>query len=258
MNISEEVLVGYISGFIWPFLRINAMFMAMPIFSVATIPARLKVLIALIFTLLITPTLPTMPAVDLFGFQGWLVAIQQIALGLSTGFILQMVFSIMLFAGQSIAYSMGLGFASMVDPTTGVQVPVIAQLFVIAASLLFLSIDGHLMLIEMLAQSFYTLPVAMIGFEKTDLWRIIIWSSQIIADGVLLALPIMASMLFVNISFGVASKAAPQLQLFGVGFMVSILIGMLLIWLSMSTILEVFSSMLADGFNFISQLLRLH
>ena len=150
-----------------------------------------------------------------------------------TGFILQMVFSIMMFAGQYIAYSMGLGFASMVDPTTGVQVPVIAQLFVISSSLVFLAVDGHLLMIEMLAQSFHTLPVAMLGMDKIDLWRIILWSSQIFADGVLLALPIMATLLFVNISFGVASKAAPQLQIFGVGFPITIILGMILIWIGL-------------------------
>lgn len=257
MSVTEEALISYITGFLWPFLRISAMFLAMPIISVATIPSRYKVIISMIITSVILPTLPAMPVVDVFGFQGWMVTIQQIALGFCSGFILQMVFSMLLFAGQSIAFSMGLGFASLIDPSTGVQVPVIAQLFIIMASLLFLSIDGHLLLIEMLAQSFHSMPVAMVGLDKADLWRLIIWSSLIFANGVLLGLPLMASMLFVNISFGVASKAAPQLQLFGIGFMVSIMVGMLLIALSLSNMLDVFADMLREGFGFISQLLRL-
>jgi len=168
-----------------------------------------------------------------------------------------MVFSIMLFAGQSIAYSMGLGFASMVDPATGVQTPVIAQLFVIVSSLLFLAVDGHLLLIEMLVQSFHSLPVAVVGFDKAGLWQMIAWSSQIFAGGVLLALPIMTVLLFINISFGVASKAAPQLQLFGVGFPITILLGMVLIWIGLADILEGFTEMLHEGFMFISQMLRI-
>lgn len=257
MNFTEDELLNYLASFIWPFFRVSSMFVTVPVFSVASVPARLRVLAGLLITLAIVPTLPPMPSINVFSPQGWVVTIQQIALGMTAGFILQMVFSFMMFAGQTIAYSMGLGFASLVDPATGVQVPVIAQLFVIASSLLFLAVDGHLLLIEMLAQSFHTLPVAIMGMDKADLWRIIVWSSQIFAGGLLLALPLMTTLLFVNISFGVASKAAPQLQIFGVGFPITILLGMVLIWIGLPTMLEGFTEMLHESFDLISQLLRL-
>jgi flagellar biosynthetic protein FliR len=257
MNFTEDELLSYLASFIWPFFRVSSMFVTIPVFSVKSVPARLRVLAGLLITLVVLPTLPPMPAIDVFSPQGWMVTLQQIALGMSAGFILQMVFSFMLFAGQTIAYSMGLGFASLVDPATGVQVPVIAQLFVIASSLLFLTVDGHLLLIEMLAQSFHTLPVGMLGMDKADLWRIIAWSSQIFAGGLLLAMPVMATLLFVNISFGVASKAAPQLQIFGVGFPITILLGMVLIWIGFPTMLEGFTEMLHESFALVSQLLRL-
>jgi flagellar biosynthetic protein FliR len=257
MTFTEDQLLNYLATFIWPFFRVGSLFITIPVFGVASVPAPIRVLAGMLITLVVIPTLPTMPNIEIFSFQGWMVAVQQIALGMCTGFILQMVLSIMLFAGQAIAYSMGLGFASMVDPTTGIQVPVIAQLFVIASSFIFLAVNGHLMLIEMIAQSFHTLPVSLLGLEKNDLWRILLWSSQIFADGVLLALPIMATMLFINISFGVASKAAPQLQIFGVGFPITILIGMLLIWMGIPNIIDNFTDMLSASFIFISQLLRL-
>ncbi len=252
MNFTEEELLGYLASFIWPFVRISSMFIAMPVLGVSSLPAPIKILAGLLITLVIFPTLPTIPAVDVFGFQGLVITVQQIVLGISAGFILTMVFSIMLFAGQYIAYSMGLGFASLVDPTTGVQVPVIAQFFVITSSLSFLAIDGHLLMIEMLVQSFHSLPIAVLALEKSDLWRIISWSSQIFADGVLLALPVMASLLFINISFGIASKAAPQLQIFGVGFPITILLGMVLIWVGLPVMLEVFTTFLNEGFQLVS------
>ena len=257
MNVTEDQLLGYLAAFIWPFFRISSMFIAMPVLSVSGVPATLRVMLSVLITGVLLPTLPNMPAVALFSFEGWMVTLQQIALGLSAGFILQMVFSIMLFAGQTIAYSMGLGFASMVDPSTGIQVPVVAQLFVITGNLLFLALDGHLLLIEMMAQSFTTLPVAIEGLGKHDLWLIVSWSSQIFAGGVLLALPIMAILLFVNISFGVASKAAPQLQLFGVGFPMTILFGMILIWISLSGMLDGFAEWLQVCYGALNQLLRL-
>lgn len=255
MNLQENELIAYLATFFWPFMRISAMFISIPVFSVKTVPARLKVMLSLLITFVMLPVLPAMPTVDLFSSQGLMISLQQLLIGISTGFILQMVFSILLFAGQGIAYSMGLGFASMVDPATGIQTPVIAQLFVIGSSLLFLAVDGHLLVIEMLAQSFVTLPVDE-RLDMADLWRMIVWSSQIFASGLLLAVPVMATLLFVNISFGIASKAAPQLQLFGVGFPITIMLGMLLIWIGLASMLEGFSDQLHAGFMLISQLLR--
>ncbi len=243
--------------FIWPFIRISSMFISIPVFSVRTLPAKIRLIAAFLITLVIIPLLPEQPEISLFSYQGLMVTIQQVAIGLSTGFVLQMVFAVMLVGGQSIAYSMGLGFASMVDPATGIQVPVVAQVFMVASSLMFLSVNGHLLLIEMLVESFNTLPIATIGISLDDLWIIITWSSQIFAAGVLLALPVMAALLFVNISFGVAARAAPQLQIFGVGFPISIMLGMVLVWVSIANTLDVFSEVLTDGFRLISQLLKL-
>jgi flagellar biosynthetic protein FliR len=258
MNVSEDELLRYLAAFMWPFFRVSSMFISIPVFSGNSIPPQVKVLVGLLITLAILPGLPPQPVIAVFSFEGWMVTLQQIAIGISAAFILQMVFSIMMFAGQTIAYSMGLGFANMVDPTTGVQVPVIAQLFVISSSLLFLTVDGHLLMIEMLAQSFHSLPVAKLGIDKADLWRIVAWSSQIFADGVLLSLPIMATLLFVNISFGVAAKAAPQLQIFGVGFPITIILGMGLIWIGLPNMLEGFGEILHRSFELISEILRLN
>lgn len=256
MNFSQDELLGYAASFIWPLFRMGSLFISIPVFGISGVPARVRVLAGVAITLVIFPVLPPAPVIPLFSFQGWMVAVQQVGIGICTGFILQMVFSIMMVAGQYIAYSMGLGFASMVDPTTGVQVPVIAQIFAVSASLVFLSVDGHLLALEMLAQSFHTLPIALYGLGKNDLWRIILWSSRIFADGVLLALPIMATLLFVNISFGVASKAAPQLQIFGVGFPITIILGMILIWMGLPDLLQGFAVILHEGFALAGQLLR--
>lgn len=257
MNISEQQLLGMLASFIWPFFRIGSMFISMPVLSVRALPARVRMIAALVITVVIVPVLPKMPDIAIFSYQGILVAVQQIALGIISGFILQMVFSVLLVGGQSIAYSMGLGFASLVDPATGIQVPVVAQVFVISGSLMFLGVDGHLLLIEMLVKSFTTLPVSSAGLGADDLWKVVAWSSQIFAGGLLLALPLMVTMLFVNISFGVASRAAPQLQIFGVGFPITIMLGMVLIWISLPDMLEVFAEILRDGFALVSDVLRL-
>ncbi|MFW5443664.1 MAG: flagellar biosynthetic protein FliR [Methylococcaceae bacterium] len=257
MNFTEQQILGTLASFIWPFMRISSMFISIPLFSVRSLPSKVRVITAFLITLVAVPLLPEMPEVAIFSYDGFMVTIQQIVIGLSTGFILQMVFAVMVVGGQSIAFSMGLGFASMVDPATGIQVPVVAQIFVVSSSLVFLGVNGHLLLIEMLVESFHTLPVAVIGYSLDDIWSLVIWSSQIFAAGVLLALPVMATLLFVNISFGVAARAAPQLQIFGVGFPITIMLGMVLIWVSISSTLDVFSEVLSDGFRLINKLLRL-
>lgn len=257
MQITEAQILTALAAFIWPFIRISSMFVSIPVFSVKALPAMIRVIAAFLITLVIIPILPDPPDIEVFSHQGFMVAIQQLLIGLASGFVLQMVFSIMLLGGQSIAYSMGLGFASMVDPATGVQTPVVGQIFVISSSLMFLSVNGHLLLIEMLIESFNTLPISVTGFSLQDIWSIVMWSSQMIAGGVLLSLPVMAALLFVNISFGVAARAAPQLQIFGVGLPITILLGLVLIWVSMANALDVFSNMLTNGFELIEQMLKL-
>jgi flagellar biosynthesis protein FliR len=257
MNISDQQLLAYVTALLWPLFRISAIFIAVPVFSLSIVPVRVRVMLGFVMTMLIAPVLPPMPKIDPFSFPGLMIGAQQIVIGITSGFVLQMVFSVMLMAGQAIAYSMGLGFASMVDPSTGVQVPVIAQVFVISGSLLFLAVDGHLLLIEMLAHSFTTLPVGEIALERDQMWQLALWGGQIISGGVLLSLPIMSALLLVNLSFGVASKVAPQLQIFGVGFPVSITLGMILVWIGISSMLDAFSGMLQHGFELISHLLRI-
>ena len=257
MNFTESQILGYVSSFIWPLLRISAMFVAIPLFSIQAVPARIRLLLSLAITFAIMPVLPPFQAIEVFSFEGMIVSVAQIFIGLSIGFIVQMVFSIVLFAGESIAASMGLGFAAMVDPQSGQQAPVIGQLYTITSTLLFLSLNGHLLLIQMLMDSFTSLPIGISGLVKTDIWTIITWSGRMFSGGLLLAMPIIISLLLVNISFGVAARAAPQLNIFSVGFPITLILGMILIWLTLPDALNQFTGILTGSYDLIGQLLRL-
>ena len=233
------------------------MLIAMPVFSARAAPAKSRLIISIVITMVIWPVLPKMPVIEMFSFQGFMVALQQIAIGLCSGFILQMVFAAVVFAGQGVAFSMGLGFASMIDPQTGIQVPVVAQVYVMTSTLLFLVMDGHLLMIEMLVDSFNTLPVAVEGLTVVDIWSLLSWSSMIFAGGLLLSLPLVAGLLMINVSFGVATRAAPQLNIFAVGFPVTLMTGMLLLWLTLPNVLDQFSGLLTNAYGLIGQLLRI-
>jgi len=257
VNFTEAQILTQVALFIWPLMRISAMFVSVPLFSIRAVPARVRLILSVAITLVIMPLLPPLPAVEMFSYTGFMMAVAQVMIGLTSGFILQLVFAAVVFAGQGIALSMGLGFSMMVDPQNGQQVPVIAQFYTVTTTLLFISLDGHLLLIQMLLDSFKTLPIGIDGIDKAGIWSILAWSSRMFAGGLLLAMPVIASLLLVNVIFGVAARAAPQLQIFSVGFPVTLMLGMLLVWKSIPDVLDQFSGMLTDAYDFIGQLLRI-
>lgn len=233
------------------------MFVSVPLISIRSVPARVRLILSVAVTVVVMPLLPPLPAVEMFSYSGFMMAIAQIMIGLTSGFILQLVFAAVVFAGQGVALSMGLGFSTMVDPQNGQQVPVIAQFYTVTTTLIFISMDGHLLLIQMLLDSFKTLPIGIDSIDKAGIWSIIAWSSRMFAGGLLLSMPVMASLLLVNVIFGVAARAAPQLQIFSVGFPVTLMLGLLLVWKTLPDALDQFSGMLTDAYDFIGQLLRL-
>ncbi len=145
----------------------------------------------------------------------------------------------------------------MMDPQNGVQVPVVAQFYLILATLLFVTLDAHLILIEMLAQSFHTFPVSMEGLGGNSLSDIVGWGSRMFSAGLLMALPVMAALLLVNLGLGLVGRAAPQLNIFAVGFPFAIIIGFVLIWVTLPNVMGNFQELLDEGFALIGQLLRL-
>ncbi|CAA9890986.1 Flagellar biosynthetic protein FliR [Candidatus Methylobacter favarea] len=257
MHFTEAQVFGQVASFIWPLLRITAMFIAVPVFSIRAVPARVRLILAVAITFVVMPLLPALPAVEMFSYEGGMVAIAQVMIGLVSGFIVQLVFSSVIFAGQGIALSMGLGFASLIDPQNGQQVPVVAQFYVIISTLIFFNLDGHLLLIKMLLDSFTTLPIGVEGVAKADIWVIIGWSSRMFAVGLLLAMPVIVSLLLVNVSFGVATRAAPQLNIFSVGFPVTLMLGILLMWLTLPEVSEQIAGLLTNAYELLGQLLKL-
>ncbi len=255
MRFEEAQILAFAAGFGWTLLRVGALFVAMPLFTGHTVPMRVRGILSVMVAFAILPTLPPMPEVALFSLPGFFIGVQQCLIGAAMGFVMHMVFAAIVFGGQSVAYSMGLGFASLVDPMTGVQVPVIAQFYQLLATLMFLSLDGHLLLIRLLADSFQALPVGFEGLSRNALWELARWAAKLMAAGMLLSLPLVAALLLINLGFGVASRAAPQLNIFSVGFPVSLLLGMLLIRLTLPEVLTLFSGFLNDGYSLIGRIL---
>ncbi len=237
------------------FARVGALFSIAPVIGSRLIPVRIRVVAALLVSLVIFPLVPPLPAYELFSFVGLSMFIQQILIGIAIGFVLQMVFNATTIAGEAIAMTMGLGFAQMVDPQNGVQVPVVSQLFVITATLLFLALDGHLALFAVINESFYTLPVAEWSFDRDFFWSLLSWASNMFIGAVLIAVPIVTGLLISNLTMGVIARSAPQLNVFAVGFPATMTIGFVLILLAMPAFLPSFQNLLDRGFGFIQYLI---
>ncbi|MCW8891168.1 MAG: flagellar biosynthetic protein FliR [Sedimenticola sp.] len=255
MSFTDAQMNAWLAAFFWPFVRVGALVVAAPVFSSRQTPVMFRIGFVLILTWVLIPVIPVSPVVDAFSHEAFVILLQQILIGVVMGFILQMVFAALIFGGQVIAYSMGLGFASMMDPQNGVQVPVVSQFYLILATLLFLILNGHLVLIELLAESFHTFPVSMSGISQNSLAEIVGWGSRLFSAGLLMALPVMAALLLVNLGMGVIGRAAPQLNIFAVGFPMSILIGFVLIWITLPDVMANFAELLEEGMFLIRRLL---
>ena len=251
MNITGAELISWLSTLLWPFMRVSAMFIAAPIFSARSIPVRIRVLFAFFIAWVLMPVIPEPPVVDLISGEALVISISQVLIGTAMGFILQMVFSAFVIAGQSIATAMGLGFASIVDPQNGVQVPVISQAFLIMATLVFLALNGHLIFIDVLAKSFQNMPVGPFFPTEDALWQLVTWGSDMFTGGMLIALPAVAALLLVNLAFGVTSRAAPQLNIFAVGFPIMIMVGIAFIILTLPTITDHLSRLMNQALELI-------
>lgn len=251
-----EDLLALVEQYYWPFLRLSALFLSAPVFSAAAFPVRTRVLLAVLVTAVVTPSLPAPPDVDIVSGEGLLIAGQQIVIGLAMGFLLQMVFAAAVVAGQSIAMAMGLGFAMSVDPQNGVQVPVLSQFYVILATLLFLSMNGHLVLIELLVNSFTLIPVGLASLSDNFALNIVLWASQMFLGALVVALPALTALLLINLAFGVITRAAPQLNIFAVGFPVTILAGFAFVFLSMPSSFALFTTVMESALEQAVQLIR--
>ncbi len=254
--LTTEQITLWLGGLFWPFVRISAMMLAAPVFGARMMPVRIRVILALAISAMSVPLLPPVPAVDPISMDAALILAQQVLIGVAMGFIIQMVFQSLVVAGEAIANSMGLGFARMVDPANGVQVPVISQFFVVMMTLLFVVLNGHLMLIQLVVRSFELLPISTDGLSLPGIRAVVDWGSAMFAGGLMIALPAVTALLVVNVSMGVITRAAPQLNIFAVGFPLMILLGFVFLMATLPGIFAQFTQLLMNGFEYISHILE--
>ncbi len=233
--LTQAQLEAWIAAFMYPLARTLSLFMIAPPFSNAGLPVRIRLIAGLAVTLAIAPALPPMPPVSPGSWPGVLILAQQILIGFAMGFVMRTIFAAITFAGDSIGVQVGLGFATFYDPLTAGQTPVLSELLTLIGTLFFLAINGHLMMIAALSHSFDTLPVGMMAGPGS--WANIANNGAVIFSyGVLLALPLLTAMLIINTALGVLTRAAPQLNLFAVGFPITLAGGLIILMFSFTNL----------------------
>ncbi|WP_413794581.1 MULTISPECIES: flagellar biosynthetic protein FliR [unclassified Pseudomonas] len=237
LELTDTQISSWVASFILPLFRVTAVLMSMPVFGTTLLPRRVRLYFALAITVVIAPGLPPMPPVNALDLSALMLVAEQILIGALMGFSLQLFFQAFVVAGQIISIQMGMAFASMVDPTNGVNTAVIGQFLTMLVTLLFLAMNGHLVVFEVLTESFTTLPVGS-AFLVNHFWEIAGKLGWVLGAAMALVLPAITALLVVNIAFGVMTRAAPQLNIFSIGFPLTLVLGMVIFWVSLGDILN--------------------
>ena len=245
LELTDAQIGTWVATFMLPLFRVTAVLMTMPIFGTKMLPARVA----------IVPGLPPMPEFDPLSLRGLMLCGEQILVGALFGFSLQMLFQAFVIAGQIVAIQMGMAFASMVDPVNGVNVAVVSQFMTMLVSILFLLMNGHLVVFEVLSESFTTLPVGN-ALVVQHFWEIAGRLSWVFGAGVLLILPVVTALLVVNVSFGVMTRAAPQLNIFSIGFPLTLVLGLGLFWVGLADILSHYQALASEALQWLRDLAR--
>lgn len=255
MEFSTLQIEQWVAQFLLPFFRIASFFMVIPMLGTQLVPARIRMGLALAMTVVLVPVLPEMPLVYGMSLDTYILIAQQVLIGTALGFVVQVLFQVFVMGGQLVSSQMGLGFASVSDPANGVSVVVLSQFYLTMVMLLFLAFNGHLVLFEALARSFYVLPVSDGGMAASGFFALARSGGWMIASGLLMSLPAVTALLVINFAFGVMTKSAPQLNIFAIGFPFTMMMGLLITWASLDGFLGQYQRFTQLAFDYLDYLL---
>ncbi|WP_113908307.1 flagellar biosynthetic protein FliR [Aliidiomarina celeris] len=248
MDVQLDTILQWLAQHFWPFTRVAGMFVTMAIFSGRTIPTRIKLFAAVAITMAIAPVLPPIDVpFETVSPAGMLVTVHQITIGMLLGIISLMVIHTFSVAGQILGMQIGLGFASMVDPGSGQQVPVLGQFYLMLATLMFLAFDGHLTMIRIVVLSFDAIPIGQRGPDVDAMYYVAMWGANMFRAGLTFALSAVIAIMTMSLAFGIMTRAAPQLNIFTIGFPIKLVSGLLILWLTMGNFVRHFDKLWGSG-----------
>ncbi|GAA5159929.1 flagellar biosynthetic protein FliR [Viridibacterium curvum] len=255
-SITTAQLDALLVTWVFPMVRVMSFVAAAPVFNNVAIPRRIKLIVALAIGFAVGASLPQQNLPAPGSYVGLAVLAQQIIIGAGLGLAMRVVFAALDVMGELVGLQMGLSFATFFDPQSQGQTSVIAQIVGIFSTLLFLALNGHLLLIQSLAQSFEWLPITATPVHSEGFLWLARSGAILFATGLLLALPVIAALLITNIALAVLTRAAPQLNLFAIGFPITSTVGIAVLWLTLPVLASVLQGVFDQGFEGITMLAR--
>jgi flagellar biosynthetic protein FliR len=233
VTFAKAQLIAWLSPVLWPFVRVLALFSALPVLGQRMVPMRVRIGLAFLIVVAAQASLPAMPAVPLDSPTAFALIAQNLLIGITLGFAVRIVFAAVEFAGELIGLQMGLNFAGFFDPSTGGQGTATSRFFGTTVAFLFIALNAHLLVVAALVQSFTAFPVGAEPFAFLRTLRPEAWGAEIFGLGLWIALPLVAMLLFVNLVLGIVSRVATQMNVFAIGFPVTVGVGLLGILLTL-------------------------
>jgi flagellar biosynthetic protein FliR len=233
LSLTTGEMNAWIAGLLWPLTRILGLVASAPLFGNAGVPMSIKVALGVLLASVIAPTVPEIPAIDPGSWAGLLILVKELLIGVAMGFAMRIVFAAVEYAGEIASMSMGLGFAVFFDPNSHGRSSAVGQFLALVATMAFLAVNAHLVLLAALAESFHALPISATPFSGNAPLELARWGAKIFSTGLQLSLPIIAALLVTNVALGILTRAAPQLNIFGIGFPVTLGVGFLTLSLAM-------------------------
>jgi len=254
LDIDSGQLQHWLALFFWPLCRIAAFMLVDPLMGHTIIPNTVKVSLAVLLSVLLAPVLPAMPDVAIVSWESLGIAVEQLLIGASLGMVMRVTLAAVEMAGEICGMQMGLAFASFYSAESNTNTMVLSRLLSMTTLLMFLALDGHLLVLRLLASTFQSLPVGNLHFDPSSWEMVARYGSRVFLTGLLLALPMVAALLIINLAMGILNRAAPQLTVFAVGFPVTLSTGLVLIMALTSHLGHFIQLLLDESLHFMQML----
>lgn len=249
-------LQGWIVAFLWPFFRITSFMVSAPIFGHSRIPAQLRITFGIALAIVMAPIIPPMPDVPIYSWAGFGIIVEQVLIGIAMGLVMQIAFAVVMAAGEFIGLQMGLAFATFFSPDSGANTMILSRILHAFTVLLYLALNGHLIMLEVIAFSFEQLPIGTAGLNLNAFETFARFGGVIFSSGILLALPVFGALLIINLTLGILNRSAPQLTVFSIGFPLSLTMGLFLITVLTTQLGSFVQALFSHALEFIAQMLE--
>lgn len=238
-------------------IRCGAAMLAAPIFGAAGVPVQVRIVLAGALGVFILAWVPVTVPQDLFSLPGAVTIAGEVLIGLAMGFVLQLTFAAPVIGAELISGTMGMAIATAIDPNSGSQSGALGQYFGIVLTLVFLAVGGHLLWLDLVIESYRSLPPGAGAFRPEDGAQIAAFAARMFATGLAIALPVTLVLLLVQLATGVVSRSAPSLNLFALGLPAGILAGLVALIISFPLMTDRFVELSRAGIEQVVEVARI-